>query len=276
MGNSKLGTAAAISEVVRGYDIIKQLQGLLQLKSRKAQDEVQMQELAQPLFREGLQALNHALSILNSSVSKVEVKSEIVVIESASPVHSNNGSMVSYASDQRIENGRGKRRRVGENSWITNTTMPCDDGYQWRKYGDKKLTGSNFSRSYFRCTYKEEQGCQAKKVVQQTSDKLDMPLFQVTYTNKHTCNSQNTRSPSPTQQKSTFCSIKQDNSINQKSHLQECLPSRPLQLNQGSCFGDINLRQIISSTSMNEINCEWDLDSLLRDFVDFASYDCPL
>ncbi|KAJ4807435.1 hypothetical protein LUZ62_020001 [Rhynchospora pubera] len=140
MGNSKLETAAAISEVGRGYDIIKQLQGLLQLNSRKGQDVVQMQELAEPLFREGLQALNHALSILNSSVSKVEVKSEIVVIESASPVHSSNGSMVSYASGQRIENGRGKRRRVGENSWITNTTMPYDDGYQWRKYGDKKLT----------------------------------------------------------------------------------------------------------------------------------------
>ncbi|KAJ3697481.1 hypothetical protein LUZ61_001186 [Rhynchospora tenuis] len=276
MENSNLELAAAISEVGRGYDIIKQLQGLLQLKSRKGQDAVQMQELAEPLFRDGLQALNHALCILKSGVSKVEIKSENVMIESGSPVHSS-GSVVCYESDQRIENGRGKKRRVGGNSWITNTTMPYDDGYQWRKYGDKKISGTNFSRSYFRCTYKEEQGCQAKKLVQQTSDKLDMPFFQVTYTNKHTCSSQKTRSPSPIPQISTFGSIElQDNSINEKLHLQESIPITPRQLNQASCFGDLNLRDIIRSVSMNERNCEWDLDSLLRDLVDFASYDCPL
>jgi WRKY DNA -binding domain len=37
--------------------------------------------------------------------------------------------------------------RVEENSWTdNNTSMPYDDGYQWRKYGDKKISGSNFTR----------------------------------------------------------------------------------------------------------------------------------
>jgi WRKY DNA -binding domain len=36
--------------------------------------------------------------------------------------------------------------RAEENSFIINTRMPYDDGYQWRKYGDKKISGSDFTR----------------------------------------------------------------------------------------------------------------------------------
>ena len=40
-------------------------------------------------------------------------------------------------------------------------------------------------RSYFRCTYKYDQGCQAIKHVQQTQDKPSM--YQTTYIGHHTC-----------------------------------------------------------------------------------------
>ncbi|KAJ4807432.1 hypothetical protein LUZ62_019998 [Rhynchospora pubera] len=270
MRNSNREQEAAIREVGRGYDIIKQLQGLLQLKSSNGGEAIPMHELAEPLFREALQSLNHALFIMRSGVSKAEIKSEIVVIESDSPAHSSHESVTSYDSNQRLENGRGKRRRVGESSWIINTSMPYVDGYQWRKYGDKKISGSDFPRSYFRCTYKD-QGCQAKKLVQQTSNKLDMPFFQVTYTNKHTCNFQNT-SPSSSPQPSALSSI-QHNSINHIPHLQEYKPSGYQLLNQGSCLGDAHANNLnnFASTCMDEGNWEWDLDFLLKELVGFAS-----
>lgn len=40
-------------------------------------------------------------------------------------------------------------------------------------------------RSYFRCTHKFDQGCQASKQVQQVQD--DPPLYRTTYNGQHTC-----------------------------------------------------------------------------------------
>uniref|UniRef100_A0A0A8YGX9 WRKY domain-containing protein n=1 Tax=Arundo donax TaxID=35708 RepID=A0A0A8YGX9_ARUDO len=81
-----------------------------------------------------------------------------------------------------------KRIRKGERTWTTNTFAPYDDGHQWRKYGEKKLSNSNFPRFYYRCTYKNEMKCPATKQVQQ-QDTSDPPLFSVTYFNHHTCSS---------------------------------------------------------------------------------------
>ncbi|KAK7316324.1 hypothetical protein VNO77_35277 [Canavalia gladiata] len=44
---------------------------------------------------------------------------------------------------------------------------PSDDGYNWRKYGQKQVKGSEFPRSYYKCTHLN---CQVKKKVERTSD----------------------------------------------------------------------------------------------------------
>ncbi|KAE8725072.1 putative WRKY transcription factor 24 [Hibiscus syriacus] len=56
-----------------------------------------------------------------------------------------------------------------------------DDGYRWRKYGQKTVKNSKFPRSYYRCTHKE---CNVKKQVQRSSK--DDEIVVTTYEGIHT------------------------------------------------------------------------------------------
>ncbi|KAG8050784.1 hypothetical protein GUJ93_ZPchr0009g715 [Zizania palustris] len=91
-------------------------------------------------------------------------------------------SRVTSTTHQRLSTRREER------TWTTDTYAPYDDGHQWRKYGEKKLSNSNFPRFYYRCTYKNDMKCPATKQVQQKGLTSDPPLFSVTYFNHHTCN----------------------------------------------------------------------------------------
>ncbi|CAN6482749.1 unnamed protein product [Victoria cruziana] len=64
--------------------------------------------------------------------------------------------------------------------------MPLDDGYSWRKYGQKDILGAKYPRGYYRCTHRHAQGCQATKQVQRSDH--NPSVFDITYCGKHTCN----------------------------------------------------------------------------------------
>ncbi|KAE8775911.1 WRKY transcription factor 55-like [Hordeum vulgare] len=66
------------------------------------------------------------------------------------------------------------------------TETPENDGFHWRKYGEKKILNAVFPRSYYRCGYSDEHECPAKKHVQQQNNS-DPPMFIVTLFNDHTC-----------------------------------------------------------------------------------------
>ncbi|KAF7114616.1 hypothetical protein RHSIM_RhsimUnG0083000 [Rhododendron simsii] len=65
------------------------------------------------------------------------------------------------------------------------TEIPPEDGFTWRKYGQKEILGSKFPRSYYRCTYSILYDCPAKKQVQRLDN--NPFTFQVTYRGDHTC-----------------------------------------------------------------------------------------
>ncbi|CAO1946408.1 unnamed protein product [Urochloa humidicola] len=68
----------------------------------------------------------------------------------------------------------------------TVTSSPHYDGYQWRKYGQKRITNTQFPRCYYRCSFYRERNCRATKQVQQCSAG-DPPQYLVMYFHEHTC-----------------------------------------------------------------------------------------
>ncbi|GJM88870.1 hypothetical protein PR202_ga05444 [Eleusine coracana subsp. coracana] len=86
-------------------------------------------------------------------------------------------------SSKRMRGSGGERGTRVEKKW----TM--EDGYIWRKYGQKEIRDSKYPRLYFRCTYKEDHGCLARRRVQKSD--VDPSVFLITYFGEHTCCSDN-------------------------------------------------------------------------------------
>ncbi|XP_052481548.1 uncharacterized protein LOC105764736 isoform X10 [Gossypium raimondii] len=137
-----------------------------------------------------------------------------------------------------------------------------DDGFCWRKYGQKDILGAKYPRSFFRCTHRHNQGCLATKTVQRLDD--DPTFFEITYHRKHTCNLASNvmppTAPSRNQEQGTRIEPQQQyNQLpeeNQKQQSQDLLvlPSTPGQcveqsLNQKSNSG--NDQQTISQEDNN-------------------------
>ncbi|KAJ4835729.1 hypothetical protein Tsubulata_030567 [Turnera subulata] len=68
-------------------------------------------------------------------------------------------------------------------TWTKDSTDLFNDGYAWRKYGQKTINNSEYPRNYFRCTYKYDKGCKATKQVQRMGAKL----YRTIYCGHHTC-----------------------------------------------------------------------------------------
>ncbi|KAJ9184908.1 hypothetical protein P3X46_004593 [Hevea brasiliensis] len=70
-------------------------------------------------------------------------------------------------------------------SWTKESSFLTDDGYSWRKYGEKVILNCLYPRNYFRCIHKCDQGCQATKQVQRLA--TVSPKYRITYFGHHTC-----------------------------------------------------------------------------------------
>ncbi|XP_012487536.1 probable WRKY transcription factor 48 [Gossypium raimondii] len=75
-----------------------------------------------------------------------------------------------------------KKQKEPRFAFITKTEIDhLDDGYRWRKYGQKAVKNSPYPRSYYRCT---SNGCGVKKRVERSFD--DTTIIITTYEGKHT------------------------------------------------------------------------------------------
>ncbi|KAK4755615.1 hypothetical protein SAY87_009372 [Trapa incisa] len=75
-----------------------------------------------------------------------------------------------------------KKQKEPRFAFVTKSEVDhLDDGYRWRKYGQKAVKNSPYPRSYYRCT---TAGCGVKKRVERSSD--DPATVVTTYEGQHT------------------------------------------------------------------------------------------
>ncbi|KAK4431360.1 putative WRKY transcription factor 30 [Sesamum alatum] len=175
-----------VKELTRGRELAEQLQihlNNVQSSSHEARDF---------LLHRILYSYDQALSMLNFSRPGATLPPA-----SASP-----GSPHSDDSDQDFKDQASRKRKAVEKRtekvkvWEgIGVEGQLDDGYGWRKYGQKDILGAQHPRGYYRCTNRHSQGCMATKQVQRSDD--DPTIFEITYKRKHTCNSRPNSSNTP-------------------------------------------------------------------------------
>lgn len=180
--------SALINVLIQGDEHMRELQAQL--------DQPFSAEACKLLATKAKSAVSSAISIakLLETSFRRRAGSESPLSASGSP--RSDGSDKAFKEQERREMCKKRKTLPRWSSQVracSSSSMegPLDDGYSWRKYGQKDILGAKFPRGYYRCTYRHTHGCLATKQVQRSDD--DNSIFDVTYRGGHTCN----RNPTP-------------------------------------------------------------------------------
>ncbi|CAI0546659.1 unnamed protein product [Linum tenue] len=212
----KWGSLAA--ELTAGRDVAKQLQLILSFTPPQPSSSEQA-ATREVLVQKILASYENALSMLSSSRKMTPADQHhhcpshrddgdigtVVMMtmksSESSPPGTRSGSPGSEDSDHDLfkDTTSSSRKRKSIPRWTHQVRVgpgmglegPLDDGFSWRKYGQKDILGAKYPRGYYRCTLRNVQGCLATKQVQRSDD--DSTVFEITYRGRHTC----TQSQSP-------------------------------------------------------------------------------
>ncbi|PIN27126.1 hypothetical protein CDL12_00098 [Handroanthus impetiginosus] len=183
-----------VKELSEGRELAAQLQGHLNGQSSNSH---QMREF---LLHKILNSYDQALAVLKHGHAgtsgggggEAAAPGATAVGTSESP-RSLVGSPPTDDSDQDFKDQASRKRKVVPSSTEKVKVNPAtgiegqlDDGYSWRKYGQKDILGAKYPRGYYRCTHRHGQGCLATKYVQRSDE--DPNTYEITYRRTHTCN----------------------------------------------------------------------------------------
>ncbi|KAL6998525.1 hypothetical protein U1Q18_008654 [Sarracenia purpurea var. burkii] len=167
----------AIQELIRGHDLAKQLRVIIGGANGYRGHDRSLS--ADDIVTKILASFIQTISILNCSTT--DAVSQIPA-DGLKFDDSGESRKASVVKDRR--RCFKKSRKASETCTRLAPTL-IDDGHSWRKYGQKVIFNAKHPRSYYRCTHKYEQGCQATKQVQKTEDYP--PMYRITYHAHHTC-----------------------------------------------------------------------------------------
>ncbi|KAK3183832.1 hypothetical protein Dsin_031118 [Dipteronia sinensis] len=122
-------------------------------------------------------------STTENYVPKTEVRRDMINTQSSSGVGGFVGSENDDDRPKPNKKTKGEKKvRKPKFAFQTRSQVDIlDDGYRWRKYGQKAVKNNKFPRSYYRCTH---QGCNVKKQVQRLTK--DEGVVLTTYEGMHT------------------------------------------------------------------------------------------
>ncbi|MBA0864010.1 hypothetical protein Goshw_028629 [Gossypium schwendimanii] len=159
-----------INELLHGRELAMQLQAHLNLPSCNETHELLLQKI-QASYDKALSLLNYKAIGTSDTIDpppqSLPVRDDATVQRKSLP---------RWTQQVRVRPG-------------TETEGNLDDGFSWRKYGQKDILGAKYPRGYYRCTHRNVQGCLATKQVQRSDD--DPTIFDVAYRGRHTCSNNN-------------------------------------------------------------------------------------
>nr|QRX38929.1 transcription factor WRKY32 [Lilium regale] len=181
-GGSGTVQTLLIHELTRGHELLGQLLANL--------DQPTVTNPCKQLASEILLSIERALCI---------AKASILESPRLNPSYGGTDSSVSPRSEsseqasKELERREMSKKRKTLPKW-TNQVLagagerpegPADDGYSWRKYGQKEILGAKHPRGYYRCTHRNTRGCLATKQVQRSDQ--NPSILDITYRGDHTC-----------------------------------------------------------------------------------------
>uniref|UniRef100_A0A2P2IWG1 WRKY domain-containing protein n=2 Tax=Rhizophora mucronata TaxID=61149 RepID=A0A2P2IWG1_RHIMU len=170
-----------IDELTEGKALAKQLSRHINTASSL--------ETSQSLLDKILSSYEKSLSMLNWVTFEAEQKPTFSISEAPHSIV-NSGDPKDDASNKALKESKKRKAQPRWNEKVRIHSGPglegtFDDGYSWRKYGQKYILGSSFPRGYYRCTHRYSKGCSAMKQVQKSDE--DPTIFDITYRGRHTC-----------------------------------------------------------------------------------------
>ncbi|KAJ6672800.1 WRKY TRANSCRIPTION FACTOR 30-RELATED-RELATED [Salix viminalis] len=182
-----------VEELTLGMELAKQLQIHLNVSSSPMETREMLLQGILTSYEKALSMLNLGSGLVAGELHPV---GGIPIRNSESPP-SLSGSPRSEDSDRDTRDQRhidyGSSSRKSMPRWTKKVRVnpgmglegPLDDGFSWRKYGQKAILGAKYPRGYYRCTHRNVQGCLATKQVQRSDE--DPNILEITYRGRHTC-----------------------------------------------------------------------------------------
>ncbi|KAE8681458.1 Detected protein of unknown function [Hibiscus syriacus] len=176
-----------INELTQGRELARQLQAYLNAPTSSRGPRELLVLRIQASYEKALSMLN-----CNTSLSTDQPQSSELAIGLSESPSSHTVSPRTEDSNHDFKEQNKKRKTLPRWAQKVRVTPgaalegPLDDGFSWRKYGQKDVLGAKYPRGYYRCTHRNVQGCLARKQVQRSDE--DPTIFEITYRGTHTCN----------------------------------------------------------------------------------------